>query len=156
MPVNTTIRMLVGLGAVTAAVAALGPVAHASSGYQGSPDAVDRAVAAKQAELAADFDAREHAQLRIEQPVPDAFERAAAAHELRTLDAMPVPDAFERAAAAGQLQYQPVTASTSTNGFDWGDFGLGAGTGVGLVLLLAGLALGAWIGRQGRRQMSGA
>jgi hypothetical protein len=154
MLVNTTIRRLVGLGAVTAAVAALGPVAQASSGYQGSPDAVDRAVAAKQAELAADFDAREHAQLRIEQPVPDVFERAVAARELRSLDATPVPDAFERAAAAGQLQYQPV--ATSTSDFDWGDFGLGAGTGIGLALVLAGLAFGAWIGRHVRRQVSGA
>jgi hypothetical protein len=33
-------------------------------------------------------------------------------------------------------------AQSSANGFDWGDFGIGAATMFGLVLLLAGLAVG--------------
>ena len=42
-------------------------------------------------------------------------------------DSSSMPDAIERTAAAGQLQYAP---RTTTSGFDWSDFGIGAGAGL--------------------------
>ena len=50
-----TIRRLAGLAVVAGAFAALAPIAQADSGFQGEPDAVDRAVAARQAEIGSSF-----------------------------------------------------------------------------------------------------
>jgi hypothetical protein len=160
MFVSTHIRRIAGIAAVTAGFAALTPVAQAGHGFQGSPDAVDRSVAARQAELgssfqgspdaidravatrqaeqAAAFDAREHAALDLNRGIsPDVVERAVRAHELNAMpDLSSMPDAVERTAAAGQLQYAPPT---TTSRFDWSDFGIGAGAGVGLMLLLGGI-----------------
>ncbi len=169
-----TIRRLAGLAVVAGALVALIPVAQADSGFQGSPDAIDRAVAARQAELGssfnggpdavdravatkqaqeiAAFDAREHAQLALTPPAPDVLERAALAQQLNTMpDLSRMPDVVERTVAAGQLQY--LTQPTS-NGFDWNDFGIGAGAGIGLMLLLLGTGASVWIIRQGEREVS--
>jgi hypothetical protein len=123
------------------------------SSFQGSPDAIDRAVAMRQAEQAAAFDAREHAQLALSPASPDVVERAVIAHELNaTPDLSGMPDVLERTVAAGQLQYLPQ--ATTSNRFDWNDFGIGAGAGIGLMLLLLGIGAGVWTMRQGQRQVS--
>jgi hypothetical protein len=170
---SKTIRRLAGLAGIAGAFAVLVPVAQADSGFNGSPDAIDRAVAARQAqagsgfngspdaidravaarqaEQSAAFDAREHAQLALAPPSPDVVERAVSAHELNsTPDLSGMPDAFERTAASGTLQYLPV--STTTSRFDWSDFGLGAGAGMGFMLLL-GLGIGVLLVRHGNGRM---
>jgi hypothetical protein len=154
---SKTIRRLAGLAGIAGAMV-LVPVAQADSGFNGSPDAIDRAVAARQAELgssfqgspdaidravatrqserAAAFDAREHAQLALSPASRDVVERAVTAHERNAtpnLTAM-LPEA------------------TTSNGFDWNDFGIGAGVGIGLMLL--GLGASVWITRQGEREVS--
>ena len=172
---SKTIRRLAGLAGIAGAFAVLVPVAQADSGFngspdaidravaarhsqigssfQGSPDAIDRAVAARQSEQVAAFDAREHAQPALTSPSPDVVERAVIAHELNALpDLGAMPDVLERTAGSGQLQY--LSQPTISNGFDWNDFGIGAGAGIGLMLLLVGLGAGAWTMRQGGRQVS--
>jgi hypothetical protein len=166
MFVSLDIRRLIGLVAVSGAFAALVPVAQAGtgfngapdavdragaarqaelgSGFSGSPDAIDRVVAARQAQLTADYDAREHAQLAVT-PALDVVDRAVVARRLNsTSDLSGMPDVLERTAAAGTLQYQP--ASPTPSRFDWNDFGIGAGAGVGLMLLL-GLGIGTLVVR---------
>ncbi len=165
---TNTSRRLAGLAVVAAAFAALIPVAQADSGFQGPPDAIDRAVATRQAELgstfngspdavdravgtrqseeAAAFDAREHAQLALTSPAPDVIERVALAQQQHTL-----PETGRTTASA--LVQSPTQAATS-NGFDWSDFGIGAGSGIGLMLLLLGIGAGVWTMRQGERQVS--
>jgi hypothetical protein len=172
-----TIRRIVSLAVVLGSVAVLAPVAQADAGFQGSPDAIDRAVAARQAELAgsfngspdaidravvatraaqdAAFDTREHAALRLPPAgvtSSDVIERAVRAHEREAIvDLSGMPDVVERAAAAGELTFRSET--TSAGGFDWRDFGIGAGAGVGVMALL-GLGVGLLIGRHGNRQMT--
>ncbi|MDQ3671993.1 MAG: hypothetical protein M3364_06095 [Actinomycetota bacterium] len=170
-----TTRSLAGLAVVAGVFVALIPVAQGDSGFQGPPDAVDRAVATRLAGLeasfrgspdaldraiatrrsqdAAAFDAREHSQLGIPKPAPDVIERAVIAQQLYSLpDLRGMPDVVERAAAAGELQYSPRV--TTSNGFDWNDFGIGAGAGIGLMLLLLGIGAGVWTTRHGERQVS--
>ncbi len=170
-----TIRRLAGLTVVAGAFAALAPIAQADSGFNGSPDAIDRAVAARQsqigssfqgspdaidravamrqAEQAAAFDAREHAQLALSPASPDVVDRAVIAHELNAMpDLSGMPDVLERTVAAGQLQY--LSQPTTSSGFDWNEFGIGAGAGIGLMLLLLGIGAGVWITRQGEREVS--
>jgi hypothetical protein len=121
--------------------------AELRSGFEGSPDAIDRAVAARRAQLAADFDRREHPQLELGTS-PDVVDRAVTVHRNAMPDLSSMPDVLERTAAAGQLQYQPATVTGS--GFDWGDFGMGAGAGIGLLLLL-GIPVGVLVVRGNRR-----
>jgi len=170
-----TTRRLAGLAVVAGVFVALIPVAQADPGFQGppdavdravatrlagleasfrgSPDALDRAIATRQSQDAAAFDAREHSQLAIPKPAPDVIERAAIAQQLYSLpDLSGMPDVVERTAAAGELQYSPRV--TTSNGFDWNDFGIGAGAGIGLMLLLLGIGAGVWTTRQGERQVS--
>jgi len=45
-------------------------------------------------------------------------------------------------------QHPGVSAQVSPGGFDWGDFGIGAGAGIGLLLLASGLLAGAYYGRR--------
>lgn len=163
-----TSRRLAGLAVVAGAFAALVPVAQADSGFQGPPDAIDRAVATRQAELgsnfngspdavdravatrrseeAAAFDAREHAQLALTSPAPDVIERVALAQQQHTM-----PEAGRTTVSA--LVQSPAQA-THSNGFEWSDFGIGAGAGIGLMLLLLGLGVGAGTTRHGERQVS--
>ena len=87
---------------------------------------------------------------------PDAIERYAAAHPYGiglVTAATPVgrpPDVQDAAGVASGQGHRstPITASLQSSasavragtagGFDWSDYGVGIGTGIGLVLLLAG------------------
>lgn len=174
MFVSLDARKLVGIVAVVGAFVALVPVAQSDSGFNGapdavdravaahralqlgsgfsgSPDAVDRAVAARQAQLAADYDAREHPQLALRQ-FPDVVDRAVTSRQRDMLpDLSVMPDAIERTAAAGTLQYLP--AASSGGRFDWRDFGIGASAGIGLMLIVVGLGIGLWA-TAGQRRVS--
>ena len=46
-------------------------------------------------------------------------------------------------------QTQPTRVEASSSGFDWGDFGIGAGAMLGFALLLGGTAAGLLFGRRG-------
>lgn len=134
------VRRLTGLALIVGAMAT--PVAQTSSGFTRSPDAIDRALAAEQAQKIAAIDAGERALL--ERPTlagrrasgPDAFERALITHAdaigSRTAS---MPGARQRTLAAPLAASSPTLAPSS---FDWGDFGLGAGAGIGLMLVLVG------------------
>ena len=63
---------------------------------------------------------------------PDVVERAVRAH--KTAAVAEGPDVFERTATAGKLAY--LVPTTTANGFDWNDFGVGAAAGAGALLLL--------------------
>jgi hypothetical protein len=53
------------------------------------------------------------------------------------------------AALCGRLATGPVTQVTRSSGFDWSDFGIGAGAMLGFVLLAGGIAAGVHYGRRG-------
>jgi hypothetical protein len=107
--------------------------------FNGSPDAFDRAVAAKERSTMASIDARERA--LTERPSigpsygPDAIERALTtrANEIDSRTAS-ILDSRERALVERPLTALPTAASGG--GFDWGNFGFGAGLGVGIMLLV--------------------
>jgi hypothetical protein len=83
--------------------------------------------------------------------VPDVLERYAAEHPYGS-QAAAVPDVLERYAAAHPYGagLTPAATPSQSSGFDWGDYAIGIGTGVGFILLLvAGLAFGS----QHRRRM---
>jgi len=148
----TTFSKLGALAAVAGAVAVLAPTAGGQTGFRGSPDAIDRAVAAHQAELRSTaLEARERGM--IERPVvapvgPDAFERALITHGGET---MAMLDSRERSLATRPPGSTAIAASSASAGFDWSDFGIGAGAGIGLVLTLVGLGAGvAAMRRNGR------
>jgi hypothetical protein len=96
--------------------------------------------------------------------LPDAIERFATAHpygsglavpvpadrdtsyrEAARAVPVPLPDAFERYATAhpygSGLPTVSASPNTVTRGFDWGDWAIGIGTGMG-ILLLGGLGIG--------------
>nr|MBA2741746.1 hypothetical protein [Actinomycetota bacterium] len=89
MKVSTTSKRRLAATALAAgALAVVAPVAQASSGFQGSPDAFERAAAAG-AQLEQSF-----------QGSPDAFERAAAAQPAQS-SFQGSPDGIDRARDAG-------------------------------------------------------
>ena len=173
-----TMSRLARLALIAGAVMVLVPVAQADSGSVRSPDAIDRALAAQQAERAAALDARERAmQTRLaSDPIsmldareralltrpglasigtPDAFERALRAHEESAVQGLTsTPDVLERTAAAGPAQYLPPT--TTASGFDWSDFGIGAGVGIGFMLVIVGLGSGVLAVRNSRVRVTSA
>jgi len=173
-----TMSRLARLALIAGAMMALVPVAQADSGFVRTPDAIDRALAAQQAERAAALDARERAmQTRLSSdPIsmldareralltrpglasigtPDAFERALRAHEENVSQSLTsMPDVLERTAAAGPAQYLPPT--TTASGFDWSDFGIGAGVGIGFMLVIVGLGAGVLAVRNGRVRVTSA
>jgi hypothetical protein len=138
-----TMRRLVTLAAIAGAMSTFAPIANGSDIVR-SPDAIDRAVKAQQAEIYANVDAREHPVLsapRTSTPSPDVVERAVRAHqEQLASDLSSMPDVVERTAAAGSAQY--LSQPTPSSGFDWSDFGIGAGVGVGFMLTLGALGAG--------------
>jgi hypothetical protein len=86
--------------------------------------------------------------------IPDAVERYAAAHPYgsglsATIDSTLVaaPDVLERYAAAHPYGSGIGSTLSQPNGFHWGDYAIGIGTGMGLILLIAG---GLAMGRQRR------
>ena len=160
MHVSThTIRRTATVAVIATAFAAIGaPVAQADRGFK-SPDALDRALIVATAEKTAMLDARERALSRSSIGVdsqtamlearergltrssihdgdfrasPDVVERAVRAH--KTAAVAEGPDVFERTATAGKLAY--LVPTTTANGFDWNDFGVGAAAGAGALLLL--------------------
>ena len=134
------IRMLV-LGAVVAGTAAStagalvtdvrdsGGSAQAYKQSQAAPDVLERFV------IAHPYGIR---------PVPDAIERFATAHPYGL---QPVPDVLERFSTAhpygAGLSSGTQSALSQSSGFDWADYGIGIGSGMGVILVLAaGLAMG--------------
>lgn len=153
-------RRLTIVAAVVGAMTVLVPVGQAQSpdaferalrnhqtqqqSFVGSPDAIDRALAAREAQKLEAIDARERGM--TERPsastrttyAPDAFERAVVTYtDAMNGQKISMLDARERA-----LSERPTVSSTvsmtGSEGFDWGDFGIGAGAAIGLVLI-AGL-----------------
>ena len=55
-----------------------------------------------------------------------------------------------RGQALNELAVGRVTQVASSSGFDWSDFGIGAGAMLGFVLLAGGIAAGAYYGRRDR------
>jgi hypothetical protein len=53
------------------------------------------------------------------------------------------------ASVCGRLATGQVTQVTRSRGFDWSDFGIGAGAMLGFVLLAGGIAAGVHYGRKG-------
>ena len=151
MTTSTYTRRLAIAAAVVGAMTVLVPVAQAQSpdafmrsvntqnAQAQEPDAFMRAVNAQQTDKLAAIDARERA--LTERPGvapaigPDALERALLTHtDTMTTKTAAMLDARERSLASrpvGSIQ-QPVVDS----GFDWGEFGAGAGIGSVLALLL--------------------
>jgi hypothetical protein len=109
------------------------------------PDAIDRAVAAREARKAqAAIDARERALTERPAPSatpgPDAFERALVTHtDAVRMQTASMLDGRERALA---VRSATPTQVAGADGFDWGDFGVGAGAGIGGALMLLGLGAG--------------
>ena len=147
---STHIKRFTALVVVAGALTVLAPVAQAEpilsitertapkttqwqSGY-----GVDR--------VSDSVEAARAAQLRDATPMPDVVDRAVVAHQQEiALPSFP-PDVIERTAASGPGQYyfQP----SESPGFDWSDFGMGLGAGVGLMLVLGGLAIGVAFSRR--------
>ena len=55
-----------------------------------------------------------------------------------------------RGQAMNELTAGQVTQVVRSSGFDWSDFGIGAGAMLGFVLLAGGIAAGAYYGRKNR------
>jgi hypothetical protein len=123
---TTTIKRL---GAALVAVTALAVTVPVAQSYDGPPDAIDRYNAP-----ASTWDGP-----------PDAIDRYRASQEAAQLAvARPgfngPPDAIDRYLGRTTTA-APVVALD--DGFAWSEFGIGAGAMLGLVLLAAGLGLGA-------------
>ena len=130
------------------------------AGVRVSPDLVDRAVAAKQAELSTMLDAREQSLgAKIDQTVSplDQRERAFAAKREAQLTSGQYPDVIERAVVArGPIRNPvadfdrfridhsntpvPVSVTSSGREIEWPQIGIGFGVGIG-ILLMVGLVL---------------
>jgi len=119
------LRRLILIGAVVAGIAV--PAAVAS--YNGSPPDVRDAAAAAAA---------------ADSQIPDVLERYAAAHPYgagQSTESTPVsrpPDVSDAAVTA-----RNAVLSAQSSGFNWGDWAIGIGSGIGLALLIgAGVAMG--------------
>jgi hypothetical protein len=109
-------------------------------------------------------DTRDAAQTAVSQAaLPDVIERYAAAHPYGQTRApaeviashFKHEDALYRAqdSASGLPRSATAIQPGASDGFDWSDYGVGIGTGIGLVLLFAGGLAGA---RQRRHRMQAA
>jgi hypothetical protein len=138
-------RRLLVLAAVVAAATASAAVAGGRP-----PDVRDAASANLATLISRPPDVRDAASATTAAPA-DAFERYAASHPFGTgLSSSAAgisrpPDIEDTALAA---RYSSVMA-TNTNAFDWSDWAIGIGSGIGLALLLAGALL---MGRQLRHR----
>ena len=129
------------------------PVRSESSAPIGSPDLIDRAVAAKQHELSSMLDAREQALgAKSDQTVSplDQRERAFGAKREAQLTSGQYPDVIERAVTArgpirtpvGDDRFRidhsnvpvPVSATSSGSELEWPQIGIGFGVGIVLML----------------------
>jgi hypothetical protein len=154
---------------------ALNQIHHASSAQSAAPDAFERAV---NRHLATMPDAFERAVNRHHATMPSALERADAHYSTlsarlgdrldNTLDPAianaiasrgPSPSQFDERAPdtidAALQTHTPLAQVVTGSGFGWGDFGIGAGSMLGLVLLLVGgLRIAAHANRSKRAQPS--
>jgi hypothetical protein len=116
--------------------------------FVGTPDAVDRAIAAREArQVAAAIEARERALTERPSTItthgPDAFERAVITHtDAMNAQTVSMLDSRERA-LSGRPSVSSPGLVASGEGFEWSEFGMGAGAAIGLVLIagLGALAL---------------
>lgn len=138
-------RRLLVLAAVVAAATASTAVAGGRP-----PDVQDAATANLVTLISRPPDVRDAASATTA-AAADAFERYAASHPFGTgLSSVSAvvsrpPDIEDTALA---VRYGSVSA-TATNAFDWSDWAIGIGSGIGLVLFLAGALL---MGRQLRHR----
>jgi hypothetical protein len=134
---KTMIRVTITLALLAIAIAV--PVAQAEA-----PDAFERAVIAHHQMLNADVAASAVA--------PDAFERAVIAH--RRLSYGPLDPGIAAAIRMHRSATAPAPRGTAVNsdGFDWGDSGIGAGAMLALVLSLTSLRKGTLIIRARRSE----
>jgi len=156
------IRAHLGTIVLTLAVAAvLVPTALAGAPRDGrSPDTKDAAIAARSVDslVGAPVDGRSPdtidaallAQERLAVPLdgrsPDTIDAALAAQQSTLVDGRS-PDTIDAALQA----HSPVVTVVKSNGFDWGDFGIGFAVAVGSLLLLAGLGAGLIAARQSQK-----
>ena len=162
---STYTKRLATLAVIAGAMTIIVPVAHAASDPNRVADSVDAARAATQRPTSS------YGLFRaIESRVSDSVETAQIAQRKAEAELLSqagygvnrVADSVETARAAQPrptssfglfhwLESQAVPAverplspqpTIESGGFDWRDFGLGAGTGVGLMLLLGGLGAG--------------
>jgi hypothetical protein len=85
------------------------------------------------------------------QPTPaesKALEIRGQALNQACLDPTHSPAAFRALCTYTGTQTQPTRVEASSSGFDWGDFGVGAGAMLGLALLLGGTAAAVHYGRR--------
>jgi hypothetical protein len=148
-------RRLAIAALIAGALTILAPVAQADSSFRGSPDAIDRAVAAQQAKKFAAVDARERSMLtrpdlRSVAGPPDAFERALQyrpSPKLSMLELQHFLANDNRQQSLAGLPVAPVHPAVSGTGFDWEDFGVGAGAGIGFILVTLALGVGVLVVR---------
>jgi hypothetical protein len=139
---KTMIRITTTLALLAIAIAV--PVAQAEP-----PDAFERAVIAHRNMLNA----------RAEAEAPDAFERAVIAHRLRSRSDRLSYGPLDPAIAAAIRMHRSAAAPAPTampvksDGFDWGDSGIGAGAMLAFVLSLSSLRKGTLIVRARRSQV---
>lgn len=130
---NITIRRRL-LFAMAVAAFTLTGVAQGATGPSAPPQSAIDTASATWAAKAALLDAYGHP-LFAQLPPVSAIDTASAtwAAKAKLLDAYgrPLPSESE------------TTATASSSGFDWGDFGIGVGAMLGLVLIAGGLAAGA-------------
>jgi hypothetical protein len=155
-----SIRTITRLAKTVGAALALGAlVASGSSGasIQSSPDWPERAAAGLALETlpanyAVDDHFRDGAVVATTSAQPDWFERAAARHA----DHVAVPDVL-RADYAVDDHFRDATPREAVpagiDGFDWIDFGIGAGSACGALLLAAALGGLAIASRRGSRML---
>jgi hypothetical protein len=139
-------RRLLVLAAVVAGATA------SAAGAAGPPPDVQDAATANLATLISQPPDVQDAASGTTVAVADAFERYAAAHPYgvglsSTSTSVSRPPDVEDTALA--VRYGSVIA-TSTNGFDWNDWAIGIGSGIGLALFLVG---GLLTGRQLRHRV---
>jgi hypothetical protein len=115
-----------------------------------SPDVIDRAIAAREADRAyVAHDGWERTlsgrPTSTSTVAPDAFERALITRSEGARQTASMLDTRERALGELRTTSSPTPAS---GGFDWSDFSLGAGAGIGLMLAVLGLATGVGVPRR--------
>jgi hypothetical protein len=140
-------RRLATLAVIGGVAATLAPLAQAQAGY-GRDRVADSVDAARAAQQRASSDLSPQQGYGIHR-VADSVDTARAASARDITSSYRLFRSLESQAAPAVEQPKP---RIDANGFDWGDFTLGAGTGIGLMLLLGGLGAGLLM-RRSREQV---